>query len=317
MRKPCTILPIPRGMTRLTTLFLLPLLPTPLTPLLLMQSPLALAQTSPSPGAAPSNTQFDSTALVRRALQHRAEADANHRPLRYLLHKTEQRHGGTQDTTKDVIETRDGDVARLVAINGKPLSAQASRAELDRLNHLAAHPGLQEHRHKSEQRDAAHINHLMSLLPEAFLYRLDTIAPCTPGQCYQISFTPNPRFNPPDLEADVLRGMAGEVWIDQAQERLTRLDARFIADVDFGFGILGKINKGGTLQLEQTDVGGHDWELTTLKLNVTGKALILHSLQFQVAEEASHFSPVPPDLTYRDAIQLLKSSAPDATPTTR
>jgi hypothetical protein len=264
----------------------------------------------PSPTPTPSTASFDATALVRRALQHRAEADARHRPLRYLLHKTEQRHGVTQDTTKDVIETRDGDVARLVAINGRPLSAPASRAELDRLNYLAAHPKLQEHRHKSEQRDAAHINHLMALLPYAFLYRLEATAPCAPGQCYQLSFTPNPHFNPPDLEADVLRGIAGELWIDQAQERLTLLDARFIEDVDFGFGILGKINKGGTLLLEQTDVGGHDWELTTFKLNLTGKALILHSVQLQVTEEASHFSQVPPGLTYRDAIQLLKRSSP-------
>ena len=80
------------------------------------------------------------------------------------------------------------------------------------------------------------------------------------------------------MEANIFRGLAGELWIDQAQERLTRLDAHVIANVDFGWGILGKLDKGGTIQLEQSDIGNHDWELTTLKLNLKGKALMLKSL---------------------------------------
>jgi hypothetical protein len=284
-------LPYPVSMHRLAALLLIPLLAPP-----------------PAPAQ---NTAIDPTALVRRAVAHRAESDAHHLPLRYLLHKTEQRHGITHDTTKEIIETRDGDVARLIAIDGKPLSPDADRAELDRLDALAAHPDLQEHRHKSEQRDAARINHLLALLPQAFLYRVEGIVPCTAGQCYRLSFTPNPRFNPPDLESDVLRGIAGEVWIDRAQERLTRLDAHFITDVDFGFGLLGKLNKGGSVLLEQTDIGNsttHDWELTGLHLNLTGKALMVKSIEMQINEETSHFSLAPANLTYRDAIQLLKNS---------
>lgn len=280
-------------MSRLAALLLIPLL----------ASPFAAAQSTPA---------IDPTALIRRALQHRAEADAHHRPLRYLLHKSENRRGATRDTTKEILETKDGDVARLVAIDGKPLPPDADRAELARLDTLAAHPDLQEHRHRSEQRDAARIDRLMALLPEAFLYRLEGLVPCPAGQCYRLSFTPNPRFTPPDLEADLLRGVAGEVWIDLAQERLTRLDAHFTADVDFGFGILGKINRGGTILLEQTDIGSpttHDWELTGLQLNLTGKALMIKSLEVQITEQASHFSLAPPNLTYRDAIQILKHSS--------
>ena len=248
----------------------------------------------------------DATALVRRAVQHRLDAGKSHRPVRYLIHRTDERH----DTTKEIIETVDGGVARLVAIDGKPLSVEADRAELDRLDTLANHPELQEHRHKSEQKDAERVDRLLALLPDAFLYRFEGMTPCAAGQCYRLSFTPNPHFTPPNLEADLLRGVAGEVWIDTRQERLTRLEGQFVAEVDFGFGILGKLNKGGTVLLEQTDVGGHDWELTRLTLHVTGRALMVKPLSFQINEEASHFSPVQPGLRYRDAIQILKQSAP-------
>ena len=116
------------------------------------------------------------------------------------------------------------------------------------------------------------------------------------------------------MEANIFRGLAGEVWIDQAQERLTRLDAHVITNVDFGWGILGKLDKGGTIQLEQSDVGNHDWELTTLKLNLKGKALMLKSLDIQLTEEASHFTVVPPKVDYRKAIQLLEKSTPPVAP---
>jgi hypothetical protein len=249
---------------------------------------------------------MDATALVRRAVEHRLDAGKSHRPVRYLIHRTDERH----DTTKLIIETADGDVARLVAINGKSLPVEADRAELNRLDTLANHPEMQEHRHKSEQKDAERIDHLLALLPDAFLYRFEGMAACAAGQCYRLSFTPNPHFTPPNLEADLLRGIAGEVWIDPAQERLTRLDGHFIADVDFGFGIIGKLNKGGTVLLEQTDVGGHDWELARLVLHVTGKALMVKPLSFQISEEASGFAQVAPGLRYRDAIQMLKQAGP-------
>jgi hypothetical protein len=273
--------------------------------ILLALAPAALSSTQPE-------QPIDPTALVRRAVQRRQDAARDHRPLRYLLRKTDEQHDATHDTTKDIIETAEGDVARLVAINGEPLSAQANQAELDRLNTLANHPEIQVHRRQREQKDADRIDRLMRLLPDAFLYRFEGMAGCGGGPCYHLSFLPNPHFDPPDLEASILRGTAGEVWIDQAQERLTRLDAHFIKDVDFGWGIIGKLDKGGTIELEQADIGGHDWEATAMKLNMRGKALMVKSLSIQITQEASHFSLVPPAVDYRKAIQLLEKAGPGA-----
>jgi hypothetical protein len=267
----------------------------------------SLFPATPSAQSAPA-ASLDTTSLVRRAVQHRLDAEKTHHPTQSLLRRVDERH----DTTKLIIETRDGDVARMVAINGKPIGGDADLAELARLDNLAQHPELQEHRRKSEQKDAERVTHLLSLLPDAYIFKMEGIVPCSAGQCYRLSFTPNPHFVPPDMESEILRGTAGEVRIDVAQERLNSLNATFISDVDFGFGIIGKLNKGSTVYLEQNDVGGHDWELTGLKLHVTGKALLLKSLSFQITEDASHFSPVAPNLSYRDAIQLLKKYDPPA-----
>jgi hypothetical protein len=268
--------------------------------------PLLILLALTSPALPQSNQPQDSAALVRRAIQNREDAARTHRPLRYLLRKTDDR----RDTTKDIIETDQGDVARLIAIDNQPLTADAQKAEMDRLKTLANYPEIQEHRHQREQKDADRVNRLMRLLPDAFLYRDQGTSPCPTGKgiCHHLTFSPNPGFEPPDVEANIFRGLAGEVWIDQAQERLTRLDAHVIANVDFGWGILGKLDKGGSIQLEQSDIGNHDWELTSMKLNLKGKALMLKSLNIQLTEQATHFSQVPPGMDYRKAIQLLGNS---------
>jgi hypothetical protein len=256
------------------------------------------------------SNSLDPTALVRRAVQHRLDSFMHHRPIRYDLRRIDER----RDSTKVIVETADGNVARLIELGGKPLTVEANKADLDRLDNLAQHPELQQRRQRNEQRDQERVIHLLNLLPDGFLYKLEGVAACPSGTCYHLSFKPNPRFNPPDLESDIFRGVAGELLIDKASEQMTLLNGRFVADVAFGFGILGRINRGSTFSLEQANVGGDDWELTRLKLSVTGKALMLKSLSFHVTEEASHFAPVPAAMHYRDAIELLKKA--DAASTT-
>jgi len=52
------------------------------------------------------------------------------------------------------METAHGDVARVIAIDNQSLTAEASQAELERLNTLTNHSEIQEHRHQREQKDA-------------------------------------------------------------------------------------------------------------------------------------------------------------------
>lgn len=243
----------------------------------------------------------DPVPLVRRASQNELKASNGNHPYRYLLHKIDD----NKITTKEIVETKDGDVARLVAVNDKPLDSDAQQTEINRLNNLAMHPELQAHRHKKEQEDSDRANEMIRLLPDAFLYKYEGMVDGPNGPCYRLSFQPNPSFYPPDREAQVYAGMAGELWIDKDQERMVRLDAHLIADVEFGWGILGRLYKGGSILVEQADVGDHHWETTHMKLSLTGKALLIKSISFQTTEDASHFEPVPPEMGYQNAIKML------------
>jgi HrpA-like RNA helicase len=77
--------------------------------------------------------------------------------------------------------------------------------------------------------------------------------------------------------------------------------------VTIGFGILGRLNEGGTLELQQEFEGNaQEWQPTVLKMNLSGKALMLKTVNIRINEVASDFAPVPPELGYQDAIAMLK-----------
>lgn len=247
------------------------------------------------------NVAADPVPLVKRASRNELGTGGSGHPYRYKLHKIDD----GKITTKEIVETRDGDVARLISTGDKPLSLEAEQAEINRLNNLLAHPEIQAHRHKKEQEDSDRANEMIRLLPDAFLYHYEGMVEGPNGPCYRLSFKPNPNFTPPDREGEVYHGMMGELWIDQRQERMVKLDAHLIADVNFGWGILGKLYKGGTILVEQKDVGTGHWETTHMGLHLQGKVLMLKSLDIQTTEDASEFEPVQPQMSYQDAVHLL------------
>jgi hypothetical protein len=246
----------------------------------------------------------DPVALVRRAVEHRAAAEKAHQPMRYLL----RREDDERETVKEIVETRDGDVAKLVELNGKPLTPEQEQGERQRLEALLAHPQWQEKRRRSEVGDQKRVSDLLALLPDGLVYQLQGTTVCGAVECWRLSFSPKSGWNPPTMEAEVLRAVTGEMLIDKRQEQLVRLDARFIQDASFGFGILARIEKGGTARLEQSDVGHGDWELTSLDVDLRGKALMVKSIEVKLKERTSDYALVPA-MGYREAVKFLESAA--------
>jgi hypothetical protein len=257
----------------------------------------------PGSATAPAPLSNEETqALVQATLKTEINAaqDPTH-PMQYRLHKVSPRLA----TTKQIIETKDGDVARLLAINDGPLSPQDEQNEETRLQSLLNDPTLQRHRQQREQGDTERARKVIRALPDAFRYIYAGIGDTPQGPSYRLSFQPNPSFDPQDLEAQVLKGMAGEMWIDVAQHRVTRLEGRRIRDVDYGWGILGKLDRGGTLLLDQADVGNHQWRTTHMVLVMNARFLI-KTVKLDTTLDLSQFEPVAAGMSYQKAIQMLE-----------
>jgi hypothetical protein len=275
----------------------------------LLAGALFLGAVSEAPGQTLSqsgNPAIDPAKIVRDASWNELHSPRPGRSFSYRQHKVDPKGS----VVKLIVETKDGDVARLLERDGKPLPPEEEQAEVDRLNNLLAHPEIQEHRHKKEQEDSARGDEMVRMLPDAFLYTFEGMVEGPSGLCYRLKFRPNPAFTPPDREGEVYHGMVGELWVDQSQLRLAKIDAHLISDVNFGWGVLGRLYKGGSILVQNADMGLHHWETIHLKLNLKGKLLMLKSVDYSTTEDFSDFQIQPEELGYQEAIRLLEKSTP-------
>ena len=101
--------------------------------------------------------------------------------------------------------------------------------------------------------------------------------------------------------------MTGELWIDAAQERVTRLEGHLQQDTDYGWGILGKLDKGGWVVIEQADMGGRQWRIARFQMKMNLR-ILFKTKNFDTTEEMSQYEPVSATLDYRQAIQMLRAN---------
>lgn len=260
--------------------------------------PGTLAQANGAPVLSAAQAQ----SLVNRALAGELKiAQKTGHPMRYLLRKTTP----NLTTTKKIVETGEGDVARLISVNGQPLNDEQEQRELARLDALLGDPAQQEHRKHNEDSDMARVVRILRSLPRAFVYQYVGPGTSAVGPVEKFTFTPNRNFSPSNMEEQVLTVMAGRLWIDPGAERVVLLEGRLQHDVNYGLGIIGRLNKGGWVSIEQAPVSGDQWRIVHLQLAMTGRVLFF-SKSYDVVQEQSDFRPVPVGLSYRDAIALLR-----------
>ncbi len=55
---------------------------------------------------------------------------------------------------------------------------------------------------------------------------------------------PRPQYVPEDSDFELLKKIKGKIWVDVADDQVSRADVEFIEDIRFGGGFLAKVNKG-------------------------------------------------------------------------
>ena len=248
--------------------------------------------------------------LVRVTVQNEIDA-TNHPSLKYMFcsHKT----GLRESQTHLYVETTQAMAGMLVATDGHPLTPEQKQAELNRLNAIASNPDALRRKHAREKEDTDRSLRILKALPDAFHYEYVGTESGTAdvggagAQLVRLKFTPNPSYAAPTRMEQVLAGMQGYLLIDVNQRRIAGIDGTMFKEVSFGWGIIGRLDKGGHFHVEQADVGGGDWEITEMNLNVTGKVLIFKSLNFVTHEVFSNFQRVPNDTTFAQGVELLKT----------
>jgi hypothetical protein len=100
--------------------------------------------------------------------------------------------------------------------------------------------------------------------------------------------------------------MGGELWVNSRFKRRARLDGHLLENIDFAFGMLGRVNKGGTFRLDRTQVGFTDWKTERLDVHMRGRAMLFKAIAHESSELRGGFMPVPTGLNLAQGMVLLE-----------
>jgi hypothetical protein len=210
-----------------------------------------------------------------------------------------------QSLTEEQVETQYGPIYRVIAKNGVPLDQAQRKQEDSRLDALLHDPGEQEKLKDNYDTDEQRLERLMALLPDAFVCEYDG----EDGGNIRLTFRPNPLFNPPTFEARIFHGLAGQMWIDPQHKRLVALKGELIDRVEFGYGFLGHINKGGIFATHRQRVSPTHWKTDLIDIHVAGRVLLFKTVNKEQHEVRSGFKVVPETTTLEQARALLNERA--------
>ena len=260
-------------------------------------------------GQSAASSYRDPMELVREAVQNEIKAASND-TARFLFRGTKTTPQGS--TTKLYVETKEATAGLVIAYNGKPLTPEQRQVEEARVERFIHHPEELKKKRQQERESDERTRRIVRAMPDAFLFEYAGEEPASTGigqagsTLVKLKFRPNPRYEPPTRVEEVLSGMQGYVLVDAVGYRIASIEATLFKPVGFGWGILGHLDRGGRFLVQQQEVGDNFWEISRMALSFTGKILLVKNLNINSTEVFSGFKRVPSDLTFTQAVELLK-----------
>ena len=238
--------------------------------------------------------------LVREVVYNELHDHQGHGYWRYWIERRMQK----ETRLMDQVETAEGLVSRLSLSNGRPVSAEGQQEEQARLDHLLSSPGEKARHRREYAEDEKQIGRIVALLPDAFLFEYAD----EENGCHRLRFRPNPNYSAHSFEARIFHAMSGELWVSATHKRLVRLDGRLVENVDFGYGILGRLYKDGWFRLERRQVSATDWKTERLEVHMSGRAMFFKTIAREMSETRGGFVPVPAGMNLTQGMMLLEQT---------
>lgn len=211
----------------------------------------------------------------------------------------------TENQVREQVETDQGPIFRILAQDGNPLDAVRREREDQRLDGYIRSPGEIARVERAHQEDEERLAGIMRMLPQAFLF--DYVG--TPaGNLTRIAFQPNPAFTPSNYEARIIHVLAGTLLVDARRKRLVEMTGVLAERVDFGYGLLGHVEKGGTFQIHRRQVSADHWKTDLVEVHVEGKILLFKTVSKDQREARFDFRPVANGTTLAEARDMLSQA---------
>lgn len=268
---------------------------------LCMVSPAQSVRTPSQPPPGPPVRWAEAAAGTEIAVMNYSPTQA----LRYRVHRQDAKG----KVTRQIIESRDGSVARLLARDGQPLTPAEDAAERDRLHEILQDPSAFQRHVRRENGSRAYAEELLRAMPAAMLWTYVPDQPQLPsaaGHAVVLDFEPNPKYKPSSLVTEALTGIAGRLWVDERTHVMTRMEGRVLRPVNFGWGgVLARVRAGGTVELDQQQAPNGRWLFAHMVERITIREVLVHTVEEDTEMFATDVQPLPAPISVQQAVQEL------------
>jgi hypothetical protein len=209
-------------------------------------------------------------------------AEAARKNYTYHVHIEQQDLAGNGNlkkttTTDSESLTVDGvRIDRIVAQNGRSLTAEEAQRESDRIDKEVAKAKKRRAKHASQGQDTDSRGDV--ILPASRILELGTFS--NPRRIdldgrptVVVDYAGDPHVKTRNPFEGIVRDLVGTVWIDEQDRVLVRGEGHFLNDFKIGAGLVLNIHKGLTFDFRATKINGEVW--LPASINGQGSARIL------------------------------------------
>jgi hypothetical protein len=251
-------------------------------------------------GPTPAKGQ-DARQFVARAVENELAKDADDHS-HWLYFEVDQKP--EHPVRQWVADTDGGSLKRIVQLDGRTLTPQEQQQRMDAFIQDA---GARAKQHKSDAHDDEEATKMLRMLPKAFIWTVRG----EQGENTLLHFKPDPNFVPPNMETKVFAAMEGDMAVHTKQMRIASLKGRLTHDVTFLGGLLGRMNEGGTFDVERRETGHSGvWQITESHVHVNGHVLLFKTISEQEDDVKTEFRELPAQVSLEQARQDLLQVQP-------
>jgi hypothetical protein len=248
------------------------------------------------PPVSPSQTAKE---LIGEACHNELQERENRTLWSYVAERRNNNHVFREQ----VIETEDAPVRHLLAVDGYPPTSMQIKEENDRLQDLLNNASQRHAIRKQQDNDNKKMEELLRIIPEAFIFEDQG----REGESERIAFHPDPGFKPKTYEQRILHALDGIVFIDLHDKRIARLSGSLGTRVEFGFGVIGHVERGGTTDITRVHLARGVWKTSAEKIDIDGRFVLLKTINKHQDESRTGFAPVAPDTTFAQALKEIEA----------
>ena len=180
---------------------------------------------------------------------------------------------------------------RIIARDDKPLSPDEVARQEEKLRHLVEDTRRNPPKIKEDE------NSWMDELPDALDFRKIGVELRNNRPADVFEYKPHPGYKAKQMRARAFEKISGQVWIDQQDGEMAKLDLYVFDTINIGFGMLGRVEKGTIFEIErkkwEVGVWFEEWQRVRFEVRIMMVKTIRQELENRWSNVSLHSGAKP------------------------